>query len=158
MIYKCTPFIPITSQCDDVDPQDLVLIAEQNASKDDDIIRFKLYSDNPHVDILELAKRNHVGIGLHLVESLHEEAKQLLADNKLPGDGVRCFVDVNGMVWVLDSQGNSNYPAFTNIEGDTIQILGEKDDMGPGRAVEDEYTIHSSLLSLSRAIEQELHK
>lgn len=158
MIYKFTPFIPITAQCEGVDPQELTLIAEQNASKDDDIIRFKLYSDNPHVDILEIAKRHHVGMGIHLVESVHEEAKQLLAENKLPGGGVRCFIDVNGMVWVLDSQGNSNYPAFTNIEGDTIQILGEKDDMEPGRSVEDEYTIHSSLLSLSQAIEPELHQ
>ncbi len=39
--------------------------------------------------------------------------------------------------------------------GDRIRILGAKDDLGPGRLIEDEFVLWPSLTSLAAAIEDQ---
>lgn len=67
---------------------------------------------------------------------------------------IRCFVDVNGFVWSIDEQGRSAHPADIEIVGDTVRVLGVKDDLGPGRLIEDEYQLWPSLTALAAALEK----
>lgn len=68
---------------------------------------------------------------------------------------IRCFVDVDGHIWSINEAGESNFPADIAIDGDVVQVLGERDDQGPGRLVEDEYVLWPSLTALAIALEQE---
>lgn len=67
---------------------------------------------------------------------------------------LRCFVCANGHVWTIDHNGETNFPAEIKIEGRNVLVLGAKDDLGPGRAVEEEYQLWDSLTELAIAIEQ----
>lgn len=66
---------------------------------------------------------------------------------------IRCFVCANGHVWTINHEGQTNYPADIRLVGDTVQILGESDDLGPGRAIEGEYQLWNSLTELALCIE-----
>lgn len=68
----------------------------------------------------------------------------------------RCFVDVNGHIWSINQSGESNFPGDIKIEGNTVLILGAKDDLGDGRPVDEEYQLWQSLTDLAIALEQEL--
>lgn len=66
---------------------------------------------------------------------------------------LRCFVCSSGHVWSICVDGSTNYPAEIRIEGVKVQILGAKDDLGPGRAIEAEYDLWDSLTELALRIE-----
>ncbi len=66
---------------------------------------------------------------------------------------VKCFVDVNGFIWNIDEQGRCAYPRELDVSGDTVRVLGVKDDLGPGRLIEDEYQLWQSLTELAAALE-----
>ena len=68
-------------------------------------------------------------------------------------EGIRCFIDSNGFVSSIDEYGRSAYPAELEVVGDTVRVLGAKDDLGPGRLVEDEYQLWPSLTALAAALE-----
>lgn len=70
---------------------------------------------------------------------------------------LRCFVCVNGHVWTINDEGKTNFPADIHIEGNTVQILGARDDLGPGRAIDEEYQLWNSLTDLAIAIEHSHH-
>ena len=67
---------------------------------------------------------------------------------------VRCFVDVNGHVWTIDHKGNSNFPSDFEIVGNTVLVYGVKDDLGEGRAIDEEYQLWPSLTALAMTLEQ----
>lgn len=66
---------------------------------------------------------------------------------------IRCFIDTDARIWSVDKDGHSNHPADVIVLGDTIQILGSKDCLGPGREISEEYTLHPSLTALAEAVE-----
>tara|TARA_Y100001936_G_scaffold238943_1_gene271326 strand:- start:62 stop:271 length:210 start_codon:yes stop_codon:yes gene_type:complete len=65
----------------------------------------------------------------------------------------RCFVDVDGFVWSVDSDGETKYPMDTEIIGDRIRVLGEGNEID-GREIVDEYVLWPSLTDLASVLEQ----
>lgn len=65
----------------------------------------------------------------------------------------RCFVDVDGFVWSVDSGGETKYPMDTEIIGDRIRVLGESNEID-GREIVDEYVLWPSLTDLASVLEQ----
>ncbi len=68
----------------------------------------------------------------------------------------RYFVDVNGHIWSIDHKGNSNFPGDIQINESDVWVLGAKDDLGPGRLIEDEYTLWPSLTALAMTLEHNI--
>lgn len=65
----------------------------------------------------------------------------------------RCFVDVDGFVWSVNSEGKTKYPMDTEIIGDRILVLGEGNQID-GREIVDEYILWPSLTELASALER----
>ncbi|MEZ8733613.1 hypothetical protein [Vibrio sp. 10N.239.312.D08] len=69
------------------------------------------------------------------------------------------YVCVNGVIWTVYQSGEH---VFTNsneehlaIEGESVQILGAKESPDDsGRLIEEEYTLHKSIIDLALLIEQ----
>ncbi len=75
---------------------------------------------------------------------------------------IRCFVDVDGQIWSINANGESNYPADIEIIDDTntVRILGayendSESELLSGRLIEDEYTLWPSLTKLALQLEQQ---
>jgi hypothetical protein len=60
---------------------------------------------------------------------------------------------VDGNIWLVKESGDCNYPADIEILGNTVRVLGPKDELGEGRLIEEEYELWPSLMSLAMAIE-----
>ena len=67
----------------------------------------------------------------------------------------RCFVDVDGNVWTINSEGKSAFPADIEIVDGDVRVLGADDGTG-ARLIEDEYVLWPSLTSLALALEQNI--
>jgi hypothetical protein len=70
---------------------------------------------------------------------------------------IRCFVDQDGNIFSINHDGTSAFPADIEIKGDTVYILGDKDDIGHGREIAEEFTLWPSLTALAKALEPELN-